>query len=141
MSRASELTIAIILIQAAIGFVDASGMFQAHYLDVPQNNASYTLTDLNSYASEVDHGTSLVDQAELYAYWAWDAFFIGLKIIFAVVFVLPTLINTFGVPVILATFIQAGIYYMSYFSPFINSLLRIINTTILIIIAWINIFP
>lgn len=112
MSRASEITLFIILVQASIGFVDATGIFTAHYLDVTQNNASYTLTDLEDYASQVDSGNSIVDQAELYAYWAWDAFFIGLKIILTVVFVLPTLINTFGVPTVLATFIQLGIYYV-----------------------------
>ena len=112
MSRASEITLFIILVQGAIGFVDASGMFQAHYLDTPADNATYTLTDLDEYASQVDKTQSIVDQAELYAYWAWDAFFIGLKIIFAVVFVLPTLVNTFGIDTILATFIQVGVYYV-----------------------------
>ena len=112
MSRANDITLFIILLQASIGFVDASGMFESHYLDVPSNNASYTLTDLGEYASQVDESSSIVDQVELYADWAWDAFFIGLKILFAVVFVLPTLVGTFGVDIILATFLQVGIYYI-----------------------------
>ena len=112
MSRASDITLFIILVQASIGFVDASGMFQAHYMDIPSNNASYTISDLGDFASQTDQTSSLIDQAELYAYWAWDAFFIGLKIIFAVVFVLPTLVNTFGINVLLATFLQAGVYYI-----------------------------
>lgn len=112
MSRASEITLFIILLQSAIGFVDASGMFDLHYLDTPENNASYTITDLDSYASQVESQNSIQSQAELYIDWAWDSFFIGLKVIFAVVFVLPTLVSTFGINILLATFIQAGIYYI-----------------------------
>jgi len=112
MSRASEITLFIILVQAAIGFVDASGMFQAHYLDTPASNATYTVTDLDEYASQVDKTQSIVDQAELYAYWAWDAFFIGIKIVLTVAFVWDTLVNTFGIDEILSTFIQVGIYYV-----------------------------
>jgi len=112
MSRASEITLFIVLIQAAIGFVDASGMFDHHYMNVPANNASYTLTDLDSYASQAEDDTSISSQIDLYLDWAWDSFFIGLKVLFAVLFVLPTLINDFGVPGILATFIQVGVYYV-----------------------------
>jgi hypothetical protein len=112
MSRASEITLFIILIQAAIGFVDASGMFDQHYYSVPSNNASYTLTDLDSYASQAEDDTSISSQIDLYLDWAWDSFFIGLKILFSVLFVLPNLITVFGVEPILATFIQVGIYYV-----------------------------
>lgn len=112
MSRASDITLFIILLQAAIGFVDAAGMFNQHYFDVPSNNASYTLTDLDSYASQVSDPDDINSQLDLYLNWAWESFFIGLKVLFAVVFVLPTLISVFGVPAILATFIQVGIYYI-----------------------------
>lgn len=111
MSRASEITLFIILVQAAIGFVDGSGIFTEHYLDVPENNADYTLTDLESYASAANETESITSQVDLYLDWAWESFFIGLKILFAVLFVLPTLISLFGVPTILATFIQVGVYY------------------------------
>lgn len=112
MSRASEITLFIILVQASIGFVDASGMFSQHFMSVPENNASYTLTDLNSYASQTEQDNSIQSQIDLYINWAWESFFIGIKVLLAVVFVLPTLINVFGVPGILATFIQVGIYYV-----------------------------
>ncbi len=112
MSRTTEITMYIILLQAAIGFVDASGMFQNHYLDVVSNNASYNISDLDAYASQTEKTSGLVDQVELYAHWAWDAFFIGLKIMLSVVFIFPTLVNTFGVPIILATFLQVGVYYV-----------------------------
>ena len=112
MSRASEITLAIIMLQAAIGFVDATELFTEHYLGVPQNNATYTLTDLETYSEQTENEDSLISVIDLYANWAWEAFTIGIKIIFAVLFVLPTLITKFHVEHILATFIQVGIYYV-----------------------------
>jgi len=111
MSRASEITLLLILMQASIGFVDATGLFTAHYLEVPSNNASYTLTDLNAYAT-AETQTNPIDEIMLFAHWAWEAFFIGIKILLTVIFVLPTLISVFNVPTALALFIQAGIYYI-----------------------------
>lgn len=114
MSRASEITLFIIILQAAIGFVDATGMFSHHYLGDTQNNASYTITDLDAYSTQTEEGgiSGIVSEIDLYAHWAWEAFFIGLKIVFAVVFILPTLVTKFNVPVVLSVFIQAGIYYI-----------------------------
>ena len=111
MSRASEITFILILLQASIGFVDASGMFDQHYVTVPSNNASYTITDLEEYNTQTD-GSGLQSEIDLYLHWAWESFFIGIKIIFTVLFVLPTLVTIFNVPVILSVFIQAGIYYV-----------------------------
>lgn len=112
MSRASEITLAIIMLQASIGFVDASGLFTEHYLGVPQNNATYTLTDLEKYSEQTKDEESLISVIDLYANWAWEAFIIGVKIVGAVVFVLPTLITKFHVEPILAAFLQVGVYYI-----------------------------
>jgi len=110
MSRASEITLFLILLQASIGFVDAIGLFDQSYLTVPSNNASYTLTDLEEYTAV--QNPSITDEIMLMAHWAIEAFMIGIKVILTVVFVLPMLITTFGVPLALAAFIQAGIYYI-----------------------------
>lgn len=111
MSRASEITLFLILLQASIGFVDATGMFSQSYLDVPDNNATYSITDLNTYYESAEE-QSIFDEIQLYAHWAIEVLLIGVKIIGTVIFVLPTLISIFGVPAILATFIQVGIYYV-----------------------------
>ena len=111
MSRASEITLFIIVLQASIGFVDATGMFTEHYLEIPSNSANYEISDLNTYASETSEPT-LISEIMLGAEWVIESFFIGLKIIMAVVFVLPTLVNTFQVPLILSAFIQVGVYYI-----------------------------
>lgn len=110
MSRASEITMLLILIQASIGFVDSINLFDQHYLNVPSNNASYVITDLNEYTAAQDPG--IWDDIALVAGWVVESFMIGIKIIFTVVFVLPTLVLTFHIPVELALFVQVGVYYI-----------------------------
>lgn len=111
MSRASELTLFIILVQAAVGFVDATGMFQESYLSVPSNEADYTISDLDTFSSQKGE-PSLISDIMLGAEWVIESFFIGLKIVLAVVFVVPALVLTFHIPLILSAFIQVGVYYI-----------------------------
>lgn len=110
MSRASEITLFLIILQASIGFVDSIGLFSEHYMDVPDNNASYVVSDLEDYAAQRDQDA--IDVVWLMATWAWEAFFIAIKVIFTVAVVFPTLVNTFHIPVELSLFIQVGIYYV-----------------------------
>ena len=110
MSRASEITLFLILLQSAIGFVDATGMFTEHYIDVPSNDADYTLNDLSVYNAAENPG--IVDELMLAAHWMIESFLIGLKILFTVIFVFPTLVTVFNIPAALSLFIQAGIYYV-----------------------------
>ena len=118
MSRASDITLFLILLQASIGFVDATGMFTEHYMDVPSNDADYTLDDLGEYSAPTDPG--ILDEIMLAAHWMVESFLIGIKILFTVIFVFPTLVTTFGVPIALSVFIQAGIYYVyaSWYAQF-----------------------
>jgi len=111
MSRATSLALFIILVQASIGFVDASGLFSAHYLDTPQNNANYQLEDLKAYSAQTDD-PGLWDDAKTLARWSIDAFLIGIKIVFAVAFIFPTLVKDLGVPAILSAFLQVGVYFV-----------------------------
>ncbi len=116
MSRAAEITLLLILLQASIGFVDATGLFTAHYMGDTSNNASYTITNLNQYQTSGD----ITDELLLAAHWIWEGFFIGIKIVFTVIFVFPTLIDKFHVPLELSLFIQAGIYfiYASFYAQY-----------------------
>jgi len=118
MSRASDITLFLILLQASVGFVDATGMFTEHYIDVPSNDADYTLDDLSEYSVPADPG--IIDEIMLAAHWMVESFFIGIKIIFTVIFVFPTLVSRFGIPVALSLFIQAGVYYVyaSWYAQF-----------------------
>ena len=111
MSRASDITLFLILLQASIGFVDATGMFDQSYMgSAVQNNATYNITDLSAYnAIEEEKG---FDELLLYAHWAIETLVIGIKIIATVIFVLPVLIDRFQVPIILSAFIQTGVYFI-----------------------------
>lgn len=109
MSRASDFTLFLILLQGSLAFVDATGMFSSHYLGTPDNNASYTIQNLNDYRAIEDQ--SVFDEVRVLAQWAFDGFFIGLKIVFTVIFIFPMLVDRFQIPLILSVFIQAGVYY------------------------------
>ena len=111
MSRASDITLFLILLQASIGFVDATGMFDQSYMgSAVQNNATYNITDLSEYKAVEDQ--DIFDEVLLLAHWGIESFFIAIKILFAVIFIFPALIDRFNVPLILSIFIQAGIYYI-----------------------------
>lgn len=112
MSRASDITLMIIIIQASLGFVSASGMFTHNYVGNLQNNASYTIMDLKEYSKQVEGDVDVVDELMTLARWGLEAVFIGARIIFAVVFVFWDLVTVFKVPMVLAAFIQAGVYYV-----------------------------
>src|SRR3970040_3187313 len=84
MSRASEITLFLIIVQASIGFVDAIDLFDQSYLSVPANNDSYTLTDLEEYTAGQNPG--VMDELLLMAQWAIEAFMIGIKVILKVIF-------------------------------------------------------
>ena len=112
MSRASDITLFLILLQASIGFVDATGMFDEHYMGSVSNNASYTISDLDSYAATANEDVGVLDEIRVYAQWGIEALLIGLKIIFTVIVVFPTLVSVFHIPTILSIFLQCGIYYI-----------------------------
>lgn len=110
MSRASEITLILIFLQASIGFVDGIGLFDNSYMGTVSNNASYTITDLEEYTKTQD--ITIWDEIYMASYWLIESFIIGIKIVFTVVFVFPTLVSTFQVPTVLSVFLQAGIYYV-----------------------------
>jgi len=110
--RAYDIALFLVLVQASIAFVDSSGMFTQHYYDVPKNNASYVLTDLESYQSGGINGTHDIQSFDAIdaITGGWNAIKIALNILLSVVFVLPALMDVFGIEPILALFIQVGVY-------------------------------
>lgn len=110
-SRASEITLFIIILQSAIGFVNATDLFSVDYYSTPNNQYSYSVQNLSDY-NRVTGAPSAGDYISILASWTWQAFFIGIQVVFAVVFVLPLLVTTFNIPAILSVFMQVGIYYV-----------------------------
>lgn len=112
MSRASDITLFLIIVQAAIGFVNATGLFTEQYAATPQNPYSGILVQNLTEYKELTEAPTISDYVTEIAAWAWQAFIIGLWVVLAVITIFPTLVWTFHVPVILSVFIQAGVYYV-----------------------------
>lgn len=121
MSRAAEITLILIITQASLVFVDDIGMFDAHYMGDISNNASYTITDLSVYSQTVDSGNPIpTDELLVAAHWIAEGFFLGIRIVWNLIFIFPMLVYKFHVPLELSLFIQAGIYfvYASFYSQY-----------------------
>lgn len=93
-----------------MGFVNATGMFTDNYINTPENQYNYLVTDLDN-ASQLTSDISVGDYAESLISWSWQAFIIGIQTVMAVVIILPWLVLVFHVPIELSIFIQVGIYY------------------------------
>ena len=111
MSRASDITLFLIIIQAAIGFVNATGLFTEQYAPTPQNQYSYVVQNLSDYQT-VTESESWGTYLNVAVDFTISTFLIGLQVVFAVITIFPLLVWTFNVPVILSVFIQAGVYFV-----------------------------
>lgn len=110
-SRATEITLFLVILQAAIGFVNATDLFSNDYYATPQNQYVYNVSDLEDYTA-ITNDRSPLDYFTMLVSWTWHSFIIVLQIVFSIVFIFAPLVNTFGVPIILAAFIQVGIYFI-----------------------------
>lgn len=111
MSRASDITLFIIILQASIGFINATGLFTQNYYATPQNQYFYTVQNLSDY-SKATTAPGIGDYITILAAWTWQAFFIGIQVVFAIVIIMPLLVFTFKIPLILSAFLQVGVYYV-----------------------------
>ena len=109
-SRASEITLLLIILQAAIGFVNATDLFSIDYMSSQQNQYVYTVSNLSDY-NEITEEPGALDYLTSLAAWTWTSFLIGIKIVFAVLFIYPKLVDLFGIPEVLSGLLQIGIYY------------------------------
>lgn len=100
----------LVILQASVGFINATGLFTQNYYATPQNQYNYQIQNLSDY-QKVTQSPSAMDYLTMLASWTVGAFFIGIQIVFAVIFIFPFLVITFHIPVILSAFMQVGIYY------------------------------
>lgn len=111
-----QITKIIIVIELVIGMVDASGLFTQHFVQVNQGTGDgavqYAVGDLNSLVQNAQgavgqdwftQGVGLV-----FASFMWM-----LTVIKAVVFILPTLVERFHIPLEFAVVMQ-GMIYLEY---------------------------
>lgn len=124
MSRAKDITLFLICIQAAIPFINGLGVFTAIYSANPVNPASeYSLMNLSDYTGTATQSTSAWDEAYIMVHWVMDGFSFMVNVFLNVVFVWLTLVTVFHVPVLLSTFLQAAVWlvYASYIAQWISN--------------------
>ena len=110
--RAFDIILIIILMQAAIGFTNGIGLFDEPAYATPHNEVSgWNISTIGSSTGDPgDQG--IFDQISTLARWAWECLFIFLNIVLAIVYVFPTLVDTFHMPIVLSGFVQVGIYVL-----------------------------
>lgn len=115
MSRALDITLFIIILEAAVGFVSATGLFTQDYVSTELSDQSlkYNITSLDKYSHNLTENSSppITDIISVGLFWLWEAFVIVVSIGFTIVLAWYPLVYTFHVPMILATFLQVGIYF------------------------------
>lgn len=115
MARAADITLFIIILEASIGFVSATGLFSQDYVSTQTVDqvSQYDLSNLNQYSHGLNASQSpgLSDILSVGLFWLWEAFVIVVTIVLSISIAWVPLVYTFHVPAILATFLQAGIYF------------------------------
>ena len=115
MTRAMDISLFIIILTAAMSFVANIGLFTDNQLSTVSQDqiTTYNVTDLNSFSNGLSANSppSITDVIGISIYWLWEAFVIMISIVFMIVVSYYPLVNTFHVPVVLAIFLQGGIYF------------------------------
>lgn len=110
MSRASEITMYMIILQASIAFVAALDVFPTSQ-GVPVSNTAYTVQSLEAYNNAPQNASFWSESASILS-TIWSGFTIGVTIVFSVVLIYIPLTQYFHVPAILSAFIQVGVAYV-----------------------------
>lgn len=115
--RAFDIIFIIILIQASIGFTNGIGLFEEPAYATPHNKVSgWNISVIGNATGDTGEGKTgigkVYDQISTLARWAWECLFIFLNIVLAIIYVYPTLVDTFNLPNELSVFLQIGIYVL-----------------------------
>ena len=110
--RAWDITFLLIVIQACIGLVNGIGLFDVTYF-ASQNDSTttYTIGDISDlHDVESGGGVSQMSYFDLAVTFGMAGINLLFKIIEAIVFIFPTLVELFHVPLPLAAMLQSLIY-------------------------------
>ena len=105
--RAFSIILFLVVLQASIGFVNNSNVFEYQFVQTPSGCKDYTIENLSDVSEE---DISIFDYAKIILDFLLTSFLLFLKIILAIVFIYPTLVSAFGIPSFLSVFLQTGIY-------------------------------
>jgi hypothetical protein len=110
-----EITVLIIVIELGIGIIDGVGLFDTMYYNQSgyiqqQGQSTYNITTTgNLLASSTPTSMDYYSMGVGLVLSGWNVL---LSVLQAIVFILPTLINKFHIPIQLAVPLQAMIYLM-----------------------------
>jgi len=110
--RAWDITLLLIVVQACIGLVNGVGLFdQAYFASQNDSTTAYTVGDISGL-----HDVGAGGEASQMSYFDFVVTFgmaginLLFKIIEAIVFIFPTLVDQFKIPLPLAAVLQSMIY-------------------------------
>ncbi len=113
--RAIDITVFLIAIQLALGFVSALGIFETNYYEATSNEYSkYTINDLGNYTDKEDIVSQGINTVKMSADFLWEGAFFMIKILGTVVVVYPTLVTIFNIPAVLSAMLQGMVYFMYF---------------------------
>ena len=109
--RAWDITLLLIVIQACIGLVNGIGLFDTTYFATQNDSTAYTVGDISDL-HDVESGgaVSQMSYFDLAVTFGMAGINLLFKIIEAIVFIFPTLVNLFHIPLPLAAVMQSMIY-------------------------------
>lgn len=105
----------LIIIEATIGFVNGLGLTDTHSFQQDVNNeSSYETGDLSDLAEEQSGTTGGISYFDtLVTYFVGGLIMIAYMAM-AIACILPFLVSQFHIPLLLATLLQVGIYWVYY---------------------------
>lgn len=111
--RAMQIFFFILAVNAAIGMVNAVGLFNDPYMvEASGEEIRYSVSDLSDMAGAGAEPT-LIDYTVMRVTWVWEAVLFIVKFIGAFVFIYPVLVEQFMIPAAVSVFLQ-GLIYVVY---------------------------
>ena len=109
--RAWDITLLLIVVQACIGLVNGIGLFDVTYFATQNDSTAYTVGDISDL-HDVESGgeVSQMSYFDLAVTFSMAGINLLFKIVEAIVFILPTLVDQFKIPLPLAAVLQSMIY-------------------------------
>ncbi|MFA7162505.1 MAG: hypothetical protein WC083_08055 [Candidatus Methanomethylophilaceae archaeon] len=111
--RAWEIAKFLIIIQATIGLMNGMGYFGDSGTYFPTQNDSttqYTVGDISEFNPATSGGVTQMGYFDMAVTFVMAGLNLVLKVIESIIFIFPTLVNTFGVPIPLAAILQIVIH-------------------------------
>jgi len=109
--RAWDITLLLIVVQACIGLVNGIGLFDVTYFATQNDSTAYTVGDISDlHDVETGGEVSQMSYFDLAVTFGMAGINLLFKIVEAIVFIFPVLVDQFCIPLPLAAVLQSMIY-------------------------------